>query len=69
MDEKACQKLLEKEEEEDDTRFNWYPEWISNEEWNTFLVNPFEFDILRTFTRTNLQSRQQEDDTESITPP
>jgi hypothetical protein len=34
-----------------------------------FLENPFEFDFVHTFTGTNLQSEQQDDDTESVTPP
>jgi hypothetical protein len=35
MDEKQYTRLLEKKEEEDDRGFNWFPECISDEGWNT----------------------------------
>jgi hypothetical protein len=63
------QTLLEKNEEEDDTTFNRYPECIDNEDWDTFLVNPFDLETLQTFTRTNLQSQHRDNQTESMTPP
>jgi hypothetical protein len=40
MDEKQYTRLLEKEEEEDDRDFNWYPECISNEGWDTIFGKP-----------------------------
>jgi hypothetical protein len=69
MTDTGYQTLLKKQEEEDDVAFNRYPECIDNEGWDTFLVNPFDLDILRTFTRTNLQSQHKDDEIESMTPP
>jgi hypothetical protein len=60
MSDTGYQPLLKKNEEGDDTAFNWYPECIDNEEWDTFLVNPFDLEILQTFTRTNLQSQHRD---------
>jgi hypothetical protein len=60
MTDTRYQTLLEKQEEEDDTAFNWYPECIDDEEWDAFLVSPFDLDILQTFTRTNLQSQHRD---------
>ena len=33
------------------------------------MENPFEFNVVHTFTTTNLQSEQQDNGTESVTPP
>jgi hypothetical protein len=69
MTDNQYQTHLEKNEEVDDTGFKWYPECVNNEKRNTFLINPFDLEFLQTFTRTNLQSWQEDHETESITPP
>ncbi len=58
-----------RKKEKYDRAFNWFAECISNEGWSTFVENPFEFNIVHTFTTTNLQSEQQDGDTESVTAP
>jgi hypothetical protein len=42
---------------------------IDNDDWKAFLVNPFEANRLQKFTKKCLQSNEQRNDKQKVSPP
>jgi hypothetical protein len=58
------------DDEDSDSDFSeGIPECINNDKWKAFLVNPFEPQRLHEFTKQCLQSNEQRNDKNQISPP
>jgi len=58
------------DDEDSDSDFSeGIPECIDNENWKVFLVNPFEPHRLHEFTKKCLQSNEQRNDKNQVSPP
>ena len=79
INDKAYQKKKEKnhsdekdnsDDEDSDSDFSeGIPECIDNYDWKAFLVNPLEADRLHKFTKKCLQSNEQRNDKQQVSPP
>jgi hypothetical protein len=66
----AYRKKIEQSKEfKHDGDFNWYPECISNKNWQALLKNPLDTDIFSEYTTQALQCKNRKNGKETMTPP